>query len=109
MARTRWPSDLEPRPLAQARQIRPAAPVGAKGTWGPADRSFRKTTSGVSRIAGQAGTQATDPTPHQTKAREAGPEALTHILPAESERLMAALLVLVAVRGLSGSVRSAAG
>ena len=32
----------EPRPLAQARQIRPAAPVGAV-TWGPADRSSRKT------------------------------------------------------------------
>src|SRR5215475_13669222 len=43
MARTRWPSDLEPRPLAQARQIRPAAPVGAKKTWGPADRSFLRT------------------------------------------------------------------
>jgi hypothetical protein len=31
----------EPWPLAQARQIRPAAPVGAKG-WGPADRSLSR-------------------------------------------------------------------
>jgi len=29
MARTRWPPICEPRPLAQARQIGPAAPVGA--------------------------------------------------------------------------------
>jgi len=33
----------EPRPLAQARQIRPATPVGAKNL-GPAGRSCRKTT-----------------------------------------------------------------
>jgi len=29
MARTRWPPICESRPLAQARQIGPAAPVGA--------------------------------------------------------------------------------
>jgi hypothetical protein len=51
-------------------------------TWDPADRSFRKTTSGVSRLAGQAGTQATDLRPHQAKPAEAGPEAHIHILPA---------------------------
>src|SRR5437762_13820955 len=51
-----------------------APPVGAKGTWDPADRSFRKTTSGVSRLAGQAGTQATDPTTEtgQTHGSRAG-------------------------------------
>ena len=37
MARTRWPPDLEPRPLAQAGQIRPAALVGARN-WDPADK-----------------------------------------------------------------------
>src|SRR6266480_1919053 len=79
--------DLEPRPLAQARQIRPAAPVGAKGTWSPADRSFRKTTSGVSRLAGQAGTQTTDPTPKTTHSHGSRAGSTIHILPAESERL----------------------
>src|SRR5215831_8672832 len=56
----------EPRPLAQARQIRPAAPVGA---WkrGPADKS----------LAGQAGTQLPTLRPHQAKTTEAGPEALS--------------------------------
>src|SRR5215471_18884870 len=49
-----------------------APPVGAKNL-GPADRSSRKTTSGVSRLAGQAGTQATDPTP--TPAQSGGSKA----------------------------------
>ena len=40
-----------------------APPVGATKPGIPADRSYRRTTSGVSRIEGQAGTQATDPTP----------------------------------------------
>jgi Transposase DDE domain len=40
----------------------------------PADRSNPKTASGVSRLAGQAGTQATDPTPApgQTRGSRAG-------------------------------------
>jgi len=63
MARTRWPPDWEPWPLVQARQNRDGTAGGCQKTWDPADRSFRKTTSGVSRLAGQAGTQATDPTP----------------------------------------------
>src|SRR5437660_10897756 len=39
---------VKPWPLIQARQIRPAAPVGARKTWDPADSSFRKTTRAAS-------------------------------------------------------------
>src|SRR5215813_80809 len=53
----------DPRPLVQARQIGTAPPVGATNNLGPGRQVVRKTTSGVSRLAGQAGTQATDPTP----------------------------------------------
>ena len=55
-------------------------------TWDPADRSFRKTTSGVSRLAGQAGTQATDPTPAPLQNRVSQAGSTTHILPADSVR-----------------------
>src|SRR6516164_9596791 len=83
MARTRWPpGPVKPRPLTQARQIRPAAPVGALKR-GPADRSFRRTArAGVSRIAGQAG-PVPDPTPEpgQTLGSRAG--STIHTLPAE--------------------------
>ena len=48
----------EPRPLAQAGQIRPAPPVGARRPGPrPTDR-FARQPAGVSRFAGQAGTQA---------------------------------------------------
>src|SRR5713226_576906 len=57
-ARTR-----EPRPLIQARQIRPAAPVGAKNLGPGRQIVSQDSPSGVSRIGGQAGTQASDPTP----------------------------------------------
>ncbi len=79
---------VKPWPLIQARQISPAMPVGARKNWDPADRSFRKTTrSGVSRLGGQAGTQAPDPTRPSVKIREAGPEALhTLSLPIASGR-----------------------
>src|SRR5437773_5570144 len=73
----------EPRPLAQARQIRPAAPVGARRWARPTSRS-QDSPSGVGRFGGQAGTQAPDPTPtpgqnHAGTAGsgEAGPEALS--------------------------------
>ena len=74
MARTRWPPDCEPWPLIQTRQNRNGTAGGCQKNLGPADRSFRKTTSGVSRLAGQAGTQATDPTPapRQTQGSRAG-------------------------------------
>ncbi len=64
----------EPWPLVQARQNRDGTAGGCQKNWDPADRSFRKTTSGVSRLARQAGTQATDPTPvpGQTRGSRAG-------------------------------------
>src|SRR6266581_7169595 len=63
-----------PWPLAQARQHRDGTAGGCQKNLGPADRSFPKTASGVSRLAGQAGTQATDPTPapRQTVRSRAG-------------------------------------
>src|SRR6266567_431179 len=72
----------EPRPLAQARQIRPAAPVGARSWARPTDRS-QDSPSGVGRFGGQAGTQASDPTPvpGQNLGSRAG--STIHILPAE--------------------------
>src|SRR6266487_5753559 len=75
---------VTPWPLAQARQIRPAAPVGAtKPGARPTGRS-QDNPSGIGRIGGQAGTQAPDATPappqnHASRAGsgEAGPEALS--------------------------------
>src|SRR5271166_3494829 len=78
---------VKPWPLIQARQIRPAMPVGARKNWDPADRSFRKTTRcGVSRLGGQAGTQAPDPTliPPQNRGSRAGSHI--HSLPVYSVR-----------------------
>src|SRR5213078_2272529 len=66
-----------------------APPVGATKPGIPADRSNRRTTSGVSRIAGQAGTQATDPTPTSGQNPGSRAEAHIHILPAEYLRLAA--------------------
>src|SRR6266576_257668 len=64
----------EPRPLAQARQIRPAAPVGARGWARPTDRS-QDSPSGVGRFGGQAGPRPQTLRPYQAKTSEAGPEA----------------------------------
>jgi hypothetical protein len=88
MARTRWPpGPCEPRPLAQARQIRPAAPVGAKD-WGPADRSLStQPESGVGRFGGQAGTRSPTLRPHHHETAEAGPEhSSTSSLPIPCQR-----------------------
>ena len=65
---------VKPRPLAQARQIRPATPVGALKPGPGRQIVSQDSQSSVSRIAGQAGTQVTDPTPpqSQTPGRRAG-------------------------------------
>ena len=91
MARTRWPSDpVKPWPLIQARQIRPAAPVGATKAWDPADRSIRRTDpNGVSRLGGQAGTQAPDPTPPPSQSQGSRAGSTTHTLPADYVRFVA--------------------
>ena len=74
----------EPRPLVQAGQIGPAPLAGAIKTLGPGRQIVSQDSpDGVSRIGGQAGTQAPDPTPVPVKTGEAGPEAPIHILPAD--------------------------
>src|SRR5215472_12522550 len=77
----------EPRPLAQARQIRPATPAGAKEPGPGRQVDSKDSPVGVSRFGGQAGTQATDPTP-KPKPRKQGRSTI-HILPAEYECLQA--------------------
>ena len=68
----------EPRPLVQAGQIRPAPLAGAIKTLGPGRQIVSQDSpDGVSRIGGQAGTQAPDPTPVPGQTGEAGPEALS--------------------------------
>ena len=66
---------VKPWPLIQARQIRPAAPVGARK---PGARQIvsQDNPSGVSRIGGQAGPRLPTLRPYSVKIREAGPEAL---------------------------------
>src|SRR6266581_8294080 len=87
----------EPRPLAQARQIRPAAPVGARSWARPTDRS-QDSPSGIGRFGGQAGTQASDPTPvpGQNLGSRAG--STIHILPADYEQLVTASVAQVGAR-----------
>src|SRR5215467_7966739 len=80
--------DLEPRPLTQARQIRPAAPVGAKNLGPGRQIVSQDSPDGVSRLGGQAGTQAPTRRPHHRETTEAGPGSTTHILPADSARLI---------------------
>src|ERR1700751_6103740 len=86
MARTRWPPDWEPRPLVQARQNRDGTAGGCQRNLGtPADRSFRKTTSGVSRLAGQAGTPGHRPYARTRPSPRKQGRKHTHILPADYE------------------------
>jgi hypothetical protein len=63
---------------------------GCQKNWDPADRSFRKTTRcGISRLGGQAGTQAPDPTRPKRQDRGSRAGSTTHILPADSETIAA--------------------
>jgi hypothetical protein len=83
MARTRWPSGpvnpgLLPRPGRSDRQRRwvPQKP-------GPGRQiDSQDSPSGVSRFGGQAGTQATDPTPPPDQSQGGRAGSTTHILPA---------------------------
>ena len=76
----------EPRPLAQARQIRPAAPVGAVNLGPGRQIVSQDSPDGVSRIGGQAGTQAPDPTPVSSQNRGSRAGSTIHSLPADSAR-----------------------
>src|SRR6185437_10969961 len=74
----------EPRPLAQDGQIRPARRWVPQNL-GPGRQIVSKDSrSGVSRIGGQAGTQATDPTPASPQNRASRAGSTIHSLPAES-------------------------
>jgi hypothetical protein len=85
----------EPRPLAQARQIRPAPPVGAKKPGPGRQIESQDNHNGVSRIAGQAGTPGTRPyAPTSSKRRKQG-RSTTHILPAEYEWTSAQMRTVV--------------
>src|SRR6202040_2787293 len=79
MARTRWPVGTgKPRPLVQAGQIRPAPPAGAVKTWGPADRSSRRTARTASAESEvRPGPRPPTLRPHHRKTAQAGPEALS--------------------------------
>src|SRR6266487_714407 len=85
MARTRWPPDPEnpgllPRPGRSDRQRR-----WVPQNLGPADKSILKTARAASADSEvRPGPRPPTLRPHHSKAREAGPEALTHILPADS-------------------------
>ena len=68
----------EPRPLVQAGQIRPAPPAGAVKTWGPADRSSRRTARAASAESEvRPGPRPPTLRPHHRKTAQAGPEALS--------------------------------
>jgi hypothetical protein len=68
----------EPRPLAQARQIRPAAPVGAlKRGARPTDR-YQDNPSGVGRFAGQARTRSRPYAHTRPKPRKQGQSTYPH-------------------------------
>src|SRR4249919_146020 len=72
---------------------------GCQINLGPGRRIVSRTArEGVSRFAGQAGTQAPDPTPVLSQDRGSRAGSTTHTLPAESEQLRAGPGARVAVR-----------
>src|SRR6516165_511660 len=77
MARTRWPSDLGTPASSPGQADQTGSAGGCQKNLGAADRSFPKTTSGVSRLAGQAGPRPPTLRPNQSKTAEAGPEHLS--------------------------------
>src|SRR6516225_4207393 len=79
----------EPRPLTQARQIRPAAPVGALQL-GPADSSFAGQPEWRRPIRRSSRTQARPYARTTENPRKQGRSTI-HILPAEYELVEAAV------------------
>src|SRR5262245_57661305 len=86
MARTRWPPICEPRPLPQARQIGPAAPVGAKAGVRPTER-YQDNPRRRRPIRRSGRTQAR-PYAHTTENPRKQGRTTIHILPADSARLI---------------------
>ncbi len=75
MARARWPPELGTPASSQARQIRSAPLAGATKTWGPADRSFRRTARAASADSEvRPGPRLPTLRPYHPKTAEAGPE-----------------------------------
>src|SRR5580704_3355423 len=93
----------EPRPLAQDGQIRPAAPVGAVNL-GPGRQSASQDSPyGISRIGGQAGTQAPDATPLFSQDQGSRARSTIHSLPAESASCIDGEFAVIAPRRMAGS------
>src|SRR6185312_12311177 len=82
MARTRWPSDLGTPASCPGQADQTGSAGGCQRNLGPADRSFPKTTSGVSRLAGQAGPRPPTLRPNQSKTWKQGRSTI-HTLPAD--------------------------
>ena len=82
MARTRWPSDLGTPASCPGQADQTGSAGGCQKNLGAADRSFPKTTSGVSRLAGQAGPRPPTLRSNRSKLRKQGRSTI-HILPAE--------------------------
>jgi hypothetical protein len=87
MARTRWPPDLATPASCPGQADQTGSAGGCQKNLGPAGRSFPKTTSGVSRLAGQAGPRPPTLRPDQSKTRRQGRSTI-HILPADYARLL---------------------
>src|SRR5258707_3467422 len=69
---------------SQARQIRPAVPVGAMKPGPGRQIVSQDNPSGVSRFGGQAGTQAPDPNAPSSQSQGGRAGSITYILPADS-------------------------
>src|SRR5258707_7207774 len=76
---------------SQARQIRPAVPVGAMKPGPGRQIVSQDNPSGISRFGGQAGTQAPDPNAPSSQSHGGRAGSITHILPADSARGTAVL------------------
>src|SRR5215467_8897332 len=77
----------EPRPLAQARRIRPAAPVGATNL-GPADRSYPRTARSASAESEVRPDPGHRPYARITPEPRRQGRSTIHILPADYLRLL---------------------
>jgi hypothetical protein len=94
----------EPRPLVQAGQIRPAPLAGAINLGPGRQIVSQDSPDGVSRIGGQAGTQAPDATPLFSQDQGSRAGSTIHSLPAEYLRLTLGLQNVVPAYRSSGSV-----
>src|SRR5215471_12463302 len=77
MARTRWPPDLATPASGPGQADQTGSAGGCQKEPGPGRQVDPKTTSGVSRLAGQAGPRSPTLRPNQSKTAEAGPEHLS--------------------------------